>query len=229
MLAVTVGADKEEARPVLGTEALPRSSSSAVSALEGQGSSLHALLCLCKQDQVDAAVKQLLALKAEYKQLTGQEYKPGAAPAQKSTVAAAAATDLHEKVAAQGDVVRKLKAEKAPKVGARRATSTWLVLQDLIVAPCQDRVDEAVKTLLDLKSRYKSITGEEYKPVAAAGAAGGEDKSRKDRENKSEKQGGAGGGGEGKKGKGDKGNQAKEPSGGAGGSGDGQGAKKQTR
>lgn len=170
-------------------------------------------------------MKRLLALKAEYKQLTGQEYKPGAAPAPKSPVPAAAAADLQEKVAAQGDVVRKLKAEKAPKVGARRATSTRLVLQDLIVAPCQDRVDEAVKTLLDLKSRYKSITGEEYKPVAAAG---GEDKSRKDRENKSEKQGAAGGG-EGKKGKGDKGNQAKEPSGGAGGSGDGQGAKKQTR
>lgn len=97
--------------------------------------------------------------------------------------------------------------------------------QEVIVGPCQDQVDEAVKTLLDLKNRYKSITGEEYKPVAAAGATGGEDKNRKDKENKSEKQSG----GEGKKGKGDKGNQAKEPSGGAGGAGEGQGPKKQTR
>lgn len=86
-------------------------------------------------------------------------------------------------------------------------------------------MDEAVKTLLDLKTKYKTLTGEEYKPVAAAGATGGEDKNRKDRENKSEKQGGGGG----KKGKGDKASQGKEASGGAGGSGEGQGPKKQTR
>lgn len=170
-------------------------------------------------------MKQLLALKVEYKQLTGQEYKPGAAPAQKTSAPAAA--DLYEKVAAQGDLVRKLKAEKAPKVSRRQAASTRFVLQEVIAGPWQDQVDQAVKTLLDLKNRYKSITGEEYKPVAAAGAAGGEDKNRKDKENKSEKQGS--GGGDGKKGKGDKGNQAKEPAGGAGGAGDGQGPKKQTR
>lgn len=81
---------------------------------------------LSLQDQIDAAVKQLLALKAEYKQVTGQEYKPGAAPVQKtpapapaqnSTSPAPAATGLYEKVAEQGEVVRKLKAAKAPKVG----------------------------------------------------------------------------------------------------------------
>lgn len=78
---------------------------------------------MCFQDQVDAAVKQLLALKAEYKEATGQEYKPGAAPAQKAEVPvqktstlAPASTGLYEKVADQGEVVRKLKAEKAPKV-----------------------------------------------------------------------------------------------------------------
>uniref|UniRef100_H3D2X2 glutamate--tRNA ligase n=1 Tax=Tetraodon nigroviridis TaxID=99883 RepID=H3D2X2_TETNG len=119
------------------------------------------------KDQVDAAVKRLLALKAEYKQVTGEEYKPGAAPAQKSTgsaqkstgpaqkstgpaqsSSAPAAAELYQKAAAQGDLVRKLKAENAPK----------------------DQVDQAVKTLLDLKNSYKSLTGEEYKPVAAAGA-----------------------------------------------------------
>lgn len=92
--------------------------------------------------------------------------------------------------------------------------------------PIQEQVDEAVKTLLDLKNQYKMLTGEEYKPVSAAGATGGEDKNRKERENKSEKQGGAGAG---KKGKGDKAGQGKEASGGAGGAGDGQGPKKQTR
>ncbi|XP_051918384.1 bifunctional glutamate/proline--tRNA ligase isoform X5 [Hippocampus zosterae] len=161
------------------------------------------------KDQVDDAVKQLLALKAEYKQATGEEYKPGAAPAQKAPTPlqsdVASAAGLFEKVAQQGELVRTLKAEKASK----------------------DRVDEAVKTLLDLKSKYKTLTGQEYKPVAAAG---GEDKNRKERENKSEKQGGGGGAAGGaKKGKGDKASQGKEPAGGAGGAGDGQGPKKQTR
>lgn len=165
------------------------------------------------KDQVDAAVKQLLALKAEYKQQTGQDYKPGVQasvpsaqpqpPAQ--TVASPQSDELYARVAQQGEVVRKLKAEKAPK----------------------EQVDEAVKTLLDLKNKYKTLTGQDYKPVAAAGASGGENKSRKEKENKSEKQGGAGGAGGGKKGKGDKPGQGKEASGGAGG--EGQGPKKQTR
>uniref|UniRef100_A0AAX7SDL2 Glutamyl-tRNA synthetase n=1 Tax=Astatotilapia calliptera TaxID=8154 RepID=A0AAX7SDL2_ASTCA len=162
------------------------------------------------QDQLDAAVKQLLALKEEYKRITGQEYKPGAAPPQKAPASSAStqsnsslqAQELFSQVFQQGDLVRKLKSEKAPK----------------------DQVDEAVKTLLDLKSKYKTLTGQDYKPVAAAGGTGGEDKNRKEKENKSEKQGGGG-----KKGKGDKGGQSKESSGGAGGAGEGQGPKKQTR
>uniref|UniRef100_A0A3P8QLD3 Glutamyl-tRNA synthetase n=1 Tax=Astatotilapia calliptera TaxID=8154 RepID=A0A3P8QLD3_ASTCA len=164
------------------------------------------------KDQIDAAVKQLLALKAEFKKLTGQDYKPGMAtpaPSASSPVTATSSSSppssssgLYEHVAQQGEVVRKLKSEKAPK----------------------DQVDEAVKTLLDLKSKYKTLTGQDYKPVAAAGGTGGEDKNRKEKENKSEKQGGGG-----KKGKGDKGGQSKESSGGAGGAGEGQGPKKQTR
>ncbi|XP_071778242.2 bifunctional glutamate/proline--tRNA ligase isoform X1 [Centroberyx gerrardi] len=258
------------------------------------------------KDQVDAAVKQLLALKAEYKQATGQEYKPGAAPApvqnkpapvqnkpapvqnkpapvqnkpapvQNSPAPVAAATGLYEQVADQGEMVRKLKAEKAPKDLVDAAVKQLLALkaeykkqtgQDYkpglqtptSPAPAQpgsapqaqqlfsqvaqqgelvrklksekapkEQVDEAVKTLLALKSQYKTLTGEEYKPVTAAGATGGEDKNRKERENKSEKQGGGGAGG-GKKGKGDKAGQGKEASGGAGGAGEGQGPKKQTR
>lgn len=87
-------------------------------------------LFMCHQDQIDAAVKQLLALKAEYKQVTGQDYKPGAAPVQKAAVPvqsspspASAATNsspeaqkLFSQVTQQGDLVRKLKSEKAPKV-----------------------------------------------------------------------------------------------------------------
>lgn len=78
------------------------------------------------QDQVDAAVKQLLALKAEYKEKTGQDYKPGmqaspaqtpAAPAQSKSNSSPQAKELFSQVAQQGELVRKLKSEKAPKVG----------------------------------------------------------------------------------------------------------------
>lgn len=80
------------------------------------------------KEQVDSAVKQLLALKTEFKQLTGQEYKPGIAP---PTSASAPKSSAHTpaagspspatscpftRVAEQGEVVRKLKAAKAPKV-----------------------------------------------------------------------------------------------------------------
>ncbi|XP_053239100.1 bifunctional glutamate/proline--tRNA ligase isoform X7 [Podarcis raffonei] len=104
------------------------------------------------KEDVDAAVKQLLALKAEYKEKTGQDYKPGNPPvaavqAQPSKCEAASAThldskSLYDKVAEQGEVVRKLKAEKVPK----------------------DKVDEAVKLLLSLKAEYKEKTGQDYKP-----------------------------------------------------------------
>uniref|UniRef100_A0A8C2Q2L4 Bifunctional glutamate/proline--tRNA ligase n=1 Tax=Cyprinus carpio TaxID=7962 RepID=A0A8C2Q2L4_CYPCA len=157
---------------------------------------------------LDAAVKQLLALKAEFKQLTSQEYKPGMAPPTTSAPQPAPSPDsspaaIYGRVSEQGEVVRKLKAEKAPK----------------------EQVDKAVKTLLELKGQYKALTGEEYKPVTTPGSSGntgGEDKSRKERENKSEKQGGR------KQQKGGEKPQQVQDSG-AGGAGDGQGPKKQTR
>ncbi|XP_046711864.1 bifunctional glutamate/proline--tRNA ligase isoform X1 [Silurus meridionalis] len=167
------------------------------------------------KDQVDAAVKQLLNLKAEYKQQTGKEYKPGQAPSAASAPAQASpvppqsssspqAQALYAQVSQQGEQVRKLKAEKAPK----------------------EQVDTAVKTLLELKGQYKALTGQEYKPVSAApgsGNTGSEGKSRKERENTSEKQGG---GRKSQKGA-EKTQQGQES--GAGGAGDGQGLKKQTR
>uniref|UniRef100_A0A096LSP0 Bifunctional glutamate/proline--tRNA ligase n=1 Tax=Poecilia formosa TaxID=48698 RepID=A0A096LSP0_POEFO len=155
------------------------------------------------KDQVDAAVKQLLALKAEYKQQTGQEYKPGLqAPAGPAQTGAQSSTppqaqELYALVAQQGELVRKLKTEKASK----------------------EQVDEAVKTLLDLKGKYKSLTGEDYKPVAAAGATGGEDKNRKEKSNEQESMVEGG--------KGFRPSQNEEV--GLKGGGEGQGPKKQTR
>uniref|UniRef100_K7FW45 Glutamyl-prolyl-tRNA synthetase 1 n=1 Tax=Pelodiscus sinensis TaxID=13735 RepID=K7FW45_PELSI len=113
------------------------------------------------KDQIDAAVKVLLTLKAEYKQKTGQEYKPGNPPAAPPFTCSSAATlpsptpcnnltssstidskTLYDNIAEQGEVVRKLKAEKASK----------------------DKVDESVKLLLSLKAAYKEKTGQDYKP-----------------------------------------------------------------
>lgn len=78
------------------------------------------------KEDIDAAVKQLLALKAEYKEKIGQDYKPGnppvtAVPMQSSKCEVVAVTNvdsktLYDNVAEQGEVVRKLKAEKASKV-----------------------------------------------------------------------------------------------------------------
>ncbi|XP_005409334.1 PREDICTED: bifunctional glutamate/proline--tRNA ligase [Chinchilla lanigera] len=103
------------------------------------------------KDDIDAAVKQLLALKAEYKEKTGQEYKPGNPPAAgalgaSSQVPAAASIQesrsLYDRVAAQGELVRKLKAEKALKA----------------------KINEAVECLLSLKAEYKEKTGKDYVP-----------------------------------------------------------------
>uniref|UniRef100_A0A674BUW0 Glutamyl-prolyl-tRNA synthetase 1 n=1 Tax=Salmo trutta TaxID=8032 RepID=A0A674BUW0_SALTR len=105
------------------------------------------------KDQVDAAVKQLLAFKAEFKQITGHEYNPGmippdAASAKNAPTASSPSSSpsgLYESVTKQGDTVRKLKSEKAPK----------------------DQVDTAVKQLLSLKAEYKQATGQDYKPGVA--------------------------------------------------------------
>jgi len=95
------------------------------------------------QASVEAAVKELLALKTQYKAATGKDWTPGvsatvaAAPAAGATAAAPAAvadkvppaqhqsaacvtSALNEKIVAQGDAVRVLKAAKADKVLASR-------------------------------------------------------------------------------------------------------------
>uniref|UniRef100_A0A670I2V8 Bifunctional glutamate/proline--tRNA ligase n=1 Tax=Podarcis muralis TaxID=64176 RepID=A0A670I2V8_PODMU len=129
------------------------------------------------KDKVDEAVKLLLSLKAEYKEKTGQDYKPGQLPApqahalnqpastETSGPDSAEAKALFNKVALQGEEVRKLKAEKAEK----------------------DKIDAAVQELLQLKAQYKTLAGIDYKPVSATGAED-KDKRKKEKENKSEKQ-----------------------------------------
>lgn len=59
------------------------------------------------------------------------------------------AQKLNESISQQGDLVRKLKGEKAEKA----------------------KIDEAVKTLLALKAEYKEATGQEWKPESGAAPA----------------------------------------------------------
>ncbi|XP_063220918.1 bifunctional glutamate/proline--tRNA ligase isoform X1 [Bacillus rossius redtenbacheri] len=85
---------------------------------------------------VDAEVKALLALKFEYKELTGAEWKP--------TTVQPSPEELDKKITDQGDKVRKLKTDKVEK----------------------NLIDEEVKVLLGLKAVYKSVTGQDWKPGA---------------------------------------------------------------
>ncbi|TRZ10646.1 hypothetical protein HGM15179_016462 [Zosterops borbonicus] len=167
------------------------------------------------KDQIDGAVKLLLSLKADYKEKTGQEYKPGHPPAAQGALPQTANTApsgpdtpeakaLFSKVALQGDEVRKLKAEKADK----------------------EKIDVAVKELLQLKAQYKSVAGVEYKPVSASGADD-KDKKKKEKENKSEKQSKQQKQNDGPKKEPLQGQSGNERS--SNGSGEGQGPKKQTR
>uniref|UniRef100_A0A8D2LLE5 Bifunctional glutamate/proline--tRNA ligase n=1 Tax=Varanus komodoensis TaxID=61221 RepID=A0A8D2LLE5_VARKO len=166
-------------------------------------------------DNLDEAVKVLLSLKAEYKEKTGQDYKPGQPPSpQTNALSQPTSTEisgsnspeakaLFNKVAAQGEEVRKLKSQKAEK----------------------DKIDAAVKELLQLKAEYKLLTGIDYKPVSATGLEE-KDKKKKEKENKSEKQNK-------QQKEGQKKETLKDPCGesnlSSNGPGDGQGPKKQTR
>uniref|UniRef100_A0A4W4HEM7 Bifunctional glutamate/proline--tRNA ligase n=1 Tax=Electrophorus electricus TaxID=8005 RepID=A0A4W4HEM7_ELEEL len=123
--------------------ASPGDCSALLSSVMAQGDLVRQLKTdKASKEQVDQAVKHLLALKAEFKQLTGQDYKPGMAP---PTSPVSCPGDIYKCVSQQGDLVRKLKSEKAPK----------------------DQVDDAVKQLLALKAEYKKQTGQEYKPGVA--------------------------------------------------------------
>ncbi|XP_061847431.1 bifunctional glutamate/proline--tRNA ligase [Colius striatus] len=167
------------------------------------------------KDEIDEAVKLLLSLKADYKEKTGQDYKPGHPPVAQSALPQASnavpsgpdtpeAKALFSKVALQGDEVRKLKSEKAEK----------------------EKIDAAVKELLQLKAQYKSVAGVDYKPLSASGADD-KDKKKKEKENKSEKQSKQQKQNDGPKKEPLQGQSGNELS--SSGSGEGQGPKKQTR
>ncbi|XP_023034416.1 bifunctional glutamate/proline--tRNA ligase isoform X2 [Drosophila willistoni] len=104
------------------------------------------------KDQIDAEVKKLLSLKADYKAASGKDWKPGQTPVASTAPTAAAANDagsINASIVKQGDLVRDLKAKKAAKPD----------------------IDAAVKLLLELKGQYKAQTGQEWKPGCVPPAA----------------------------------------------------------
>ncbi|XP_011498615.1 PREDICTED: bifunctional glutamate/proline--tRNA ligase [Ceratosolen solmsi marchali] len=92
---------------------------------------------------VDAEVKSLLSLKAEYKAAAGKDWKPNStSEVKQETKVDASADNLNEQIIAQGNKVRDLKAAKADKA----------------------TVDAEVKSLLSLKAEYKAAAGKDWKP-----------------------------------------------------------------
>ena len=107
----------------------------------------------------DKYVKNLLALKAEFKSLSGVTYKKGCQPVKvQSSKVAPAGCEIYDSLTKQGQIVRELKSKKAEKAD----------------------IDSAVKILLNLKEDYKRKHNSEYKagcppssvPTASAEKAG---------------------------------------------------------
>ncbi|ESO85454.1 hypothetical protein LOTGIDRAFT_154947 [Lottia gigantea] len=120
---------------------------------------------------VGDAVKVLLDLKDKFKKIFGSDWKPSNTPAtpttpqptpssdMAATTESPQALDLKSKIDKQGEVVRNLKSSGGSK----------------------DAIDKEVKTLLSLKSDYKTLTGEDV--PGAAPKKNKKDKG-KDKENK---------------------------------------------
>ena len=95
--------------------------------------------------EIKQAVDVLLKLKGDFKTACGIDWKPGVeipnadAGSNKENTSADA---INQKIKDQGDKVRALKANKAPK----------------------EDIKQAVDQLLSLKAEYKSATGAEWSP-----------------------------------------------------------------
>ncbi|XP_013147701.1 PREDICTED: bifunctional glutamate/proline--tRNA ligase [Papilio polytes] len=126
-------------KPITPVQAPASGDASSLSQQITQQGDLVRSLKTAKADKpkVDEAVKALLQLKAKYKAATGQEWKPGTSPPS-VTSPSSDVTALNQEITEQGDAVRSLKASKADKA----------------------KVDEAVKVLLELKTKYKTATGQ---------------------------------------------------------------------
>ncbi|XP_023226896.1 bifunctional glutamate/proline--tRNA ligase-like [Centruroides sculpturatus] len=101
---------------------------------------------------LDPEIKLLLSLKASYKALTGKEWKPHTADQAKNEkqdkseqkdASQLSENELNNQIKLQGDKIRKMKSEKQSK----------------------DVLDPEIKLLLNLKEKFKALTGKEWKPI----------------------------------------------------------------
>ncbi|XP_046685858.1 LOW QUALITY PROTEIN: bifunctional glutamate/proline--tRNA ligase-like, partial [Homalodisca vitripennis] len=98
------------------------------------------------KDVVTSEVNTLLTLKAEYKKLTGQDWS--VQPQKPAEIDNKDVEALNQSIVSQGNKVRQLKSEKAPK----------------------DVINAEVQQLLELKKEYKKSTGTEWKPQETVSA-----------------------------------------------------------
>ena len=102
------------------------------------------------KDEIKAAVDKLLALKKQYKDITGSDPPPPGAAPPKTVPAPSVVGGNAEKILAaienQGSVVRNLKSQNADKV----------------------KIKSAVDELLALKNQYKEVTGSDPPPGGKA-------------------------------------------------------------
>lgn len=98
------------------------------------------------KDVIDAEVKVLLSLKADFKAKTGKDWTPTSGseskpkPEVKSEAPSNKEVEISAKITDQGDKVRNLKNAKVSK----------------------DQIDAEVKALLALKTEYKQLTGKDW-------------------------------------------------------------------
>ncbi|CAP38175.1 Protein CBR-EARS-1 [Caenorhabditis briggsae] len=101
-----------------------------------------------KSQATKDAIAKLLELKKQYKDVTGSDYKPGSAPAAAPAQPSTGGSDITAQIDAQGLLVRDLKAKDAKS----------------------QETKDAIAKLLELKKKYKDVTGSDYKPGAAPAA-----------------------------------------------------------
>ncbi|XGW21162.1 hypothetical protein V3C99_004258 [Haemonchus contortus] len=98
-----------------------------------------------KSETAKAAIAKLLDLKKQYKEQTGQDYKPGQQAASlksPSLDSGGDALSLYSEIEAQGNLVRQEKAKDAKSATAKAA----------------------IAKLLELKKKYEEVTGHPHKP-----------------------------------------------------------------
>ncbi|CAI2301825.1 unnamed protein product [Caenorhabditis sp. 36 PRJEB53466] len=145
-------AEKTQKAPAAGTSTSSSSSGAlqVYQAIEAQGTLVRDLKTKdAKSQATKDAIAKLLELKKQYKELTGTDHKPGqppAAPAAPASAPAAsgsdAALDVYNQIDAQGNLVRDLKGKDAKSQATK----------------------DAIAKLLELKKKYKELTGADHKP-----------------------------------------------------------------